>query len=413
MGFSRGSSWSWSSNWNWSSSWDWPWCGWSSWLRLSWRFWSGCGWGKSNWSLDCSNVGDIQGLEVKLDSSSWDSLDRWSWGGSSRSSSGASWSSLVLEIKSNASLDILLKTGLEGSRVLVGSRSIVKLDSRSVQCKPIKLSIKVKGSRLNWSSWLWSRSGSGSHSVGCWSPLWNNCSVGSKVGKLVGGWGLRLSWLLGWSSLDWSSGSGSNWDLFFSQLFRNSLSESLLWINWVINANVTIKTLEIVLTFFLISSARQARCVSVLSLNSLWINVTILSTGDAVNSTGLLSEGTISSNITKCKASIIILVTISLKGCNGVFSWSIWSSSVFRSLTSLGSGSSVNTINIASVSGSDGSSLSLLCSQWPLGWNLFNLKHLRLWWTSWLVLSLGSGNQSLQGSISRTLWSGWGNGRFC
>merc|ERR1719270_1104067 len=214
----------------------------------------------------------------------------------------------------------------------------------SVQSKPIKLSIKVKGSRLNWSSWLWSRSGSWSHSVGCWSPLWNNCSVGSKVGKLVGGWGLRLSWLLGWSSLDWSSGSGSNWDLFFSQLFRNSLSESLLWINWVINANVTIKTLKIVLTFFLISSARQARCVGVLSLDSLWINVTILSTGDTVNSTGLFSEGTISSNITKGEASIIILVTVSLKSSNRILSWSIWSSSLFRSLTSLGSWSSVNTI---------------------------------------------------------------------
>merc|ERR1712012_19987 len=283
--------------------------------------------------------------------SDWDS---GSWG-----SSGASWSSLVLEIESNSSLDILLETSLESSRVLVegnragegvgvGSWSIVKLDSWSVQGKSIKLSIKVEGSRLNWSSWLRSRSWSWSDSVGCWSSLWNNSSVGSKVGKLAGGswssWGSRLNWLLGWSPLDWSSGSGSSWNLLLTQLFRDSLSESFLWINRIINADITIKTLKVVLTFLLISSAGQTRCVGVLSLDSLWINVTILSTGDTVNSTGLFPEGTISSNITKGEASIIILVTVSLKSSNRILSWSIWSSSLFRSLTSLGSRSSVNTI---------------------------------------------------------------------
>ena len=124
-GRSRSSSWSWSRSSSWSRGWSWSW----SWSRLS-----GCLRGVN---LDLCNVGDVERLEVELDSagrydsssrpgrgrgrSGGHSLQSRLGGGSRhhRGGAGTGRGRTVLEVELNSALDVLLESCLECAAVLV------------------------------------------------------------------------------------------------------------------------------------------------------------------------------------------------------------------------------------------------------------------------------------------------------
>jgi len=184
-----------------------------------------------------SDVGDVERLEVQLDGAGRDHSSRpgsWGGGGGRALAHGgphglsgqrggcchhgqcgrSGWSSRVLEVELDSTLDILLEGRLEGPAVLVegdgagegvrvsgSGRVLLELDGGAVEGEAVQLSIEVERSGLcwpgsdphwspgwNWSSgWNW---GSGWHWGSSWdwgsgwrrSPLW--VSVGSKVGEL-------------------------------------------------------------------------------------------------------------------------------------------------------------------------------------------------------------------------------------
>jgi len=84
------------------------------------------------------------------------------------------------------------------------------------------------------------------------------------------------------------------------------LAETFSGVNWVFNIDITINILQV--QIILPNLTRETRCVCVFSLHTLRINVSILATGDAVSSSCLLPEGTISSNVAKSETSIFILM---------------------------------------------------------------------------------------------------------
>ena len=150
-----------------------------------------------------------------------------------------------------------------------------------------------------------------SNSSWCWSALWyllGSLGVSSKVCESV--CFTSNTGVLAWSSLDWSPGPCSCWDLSICQLFILCLAEAFPGVNWVLNIDITINVLKV--KIIISNLTRETRCVCVFSLHTLRINVSILATSDAVSATCLLPEGTISSNIAKSETSILILVRITL-----------------------------------------------------------------------------------------------------
>jgi len=253
------------------------------------------------------------------------------------------------------------------------------------------------------------------NSVGCWSAFRNLCSLGisSKVRESV----CFCSWpsLLSWSSLNWSSWASSLRNLGICQLFILCLTEPLPGVNWILNIVITINILKVII---ITNITWETGCVCVFSLNTIRVNVSILAAGDTVSSTGLLPEGTISSNISKSETSIIILVRVTFKSSNWFFPLrAVWSPSWFLSSSSF--------LSLWSWSSSVGNTSPLPDSLWPdwcfltelscftlssnrrqtkraLCRNFLDLKHLWLRNWSWFFF-LSSGNQSIQGSAATIL----------
>ena len=300
--------------------------------------------------------------EVIVSNGSW---GRCSGGGNSKRSSS------VLQVDALTAGNILLQLSLEGSCLLVEHKlalegggwlfSIVAVllegQGRSVQGEALKLRVKVerssrnslgdgRGSRLdplgNGRGGLGRNTlisnvqqvgqGIASISVRDWSPLGDLATVwvgvGSiKISKVGEGRGLLLdggsSWLFrglgsfnGGSSVDLGSDTltlGGLRDLILGQLNILGLTESFTRINRVFNINLIAVINVLQLLSILSNFTGQTRGVGVLSLNTVRINVTVLAACDTVNTTCLLPEGAISTDISEGEATIIILVRVSLQ----------------------------------------------------------------------------------------------------
>jgi hypothetical protein len=88
------------------------------------------------------------------------------------------------------------------------------------------------------------------------------------------------------------------------------LAETFPWVNWVFNVDIAVNILKV--QIILTNITGETRSVGVFPLDTFRVNVSILATGDTVCSTGLLPEGTVSSNISKSETAIIILVRVTL-----------------------------------------------------------------------------------------------------
>jgi len=300
--------------------------------------------------------------KVIVSNGSW---GRCSGGGNSKRSSS------VLQVDTLTAGNVLLQLSLEGSSLLVEHKlalegggwlfSIVavllKGQGRSIQGEALKLRVKVerssrnslgdgRSSRLNplgngrgglGRNTLISNvqqvcQGIASISVRDWSPLGDLATVRVGVGSIeiskVGeGRGLLLdgggSWLFrglgsfnGGPSVDLGSDTltlGGLRDLILGQLNILGLTESFTRINRVFAINLIVVINVLQLLSILSNVTGQTRSVGVLSLDTVRINVTILAACDTVNTTCLLPEGAISTDISEGEATIIILVRVSLQ----------------------------------------------------------------------------------------------------
>ena len=129
-------------------------------------------------------------------------------------------------------------------------------------------------------------------------------------------------------------GPGRVWDLRVLKLDSSSCSEPLSGINWVLLLDlIVVSSYKLSLTSFWFSSgvAWQTTDVGELTLATIGVNVSVLSSGDAVHSSGLLSERSILSNVTKGEAAVGVVVGVVVGGLDRFFPGLAWDTLSFLS----------------------------------------------------------------------------------
>ena len=118
------------------------------------------------------------------------------------------------------------------------------------------------------------------------------------------------------------------------KLNSSGSSEPLSGINWVLLLDlIVISSYKLSLTSLWFSSgvAWKTTDIGELTLAAVRVNVSVLSSGDAVDSAGLLSEGSILSYLTEGEAAIGVVVGVVIGGLDGFFSGLAWDTLTFLS----------------------------------------------------------------------------------